>query len=241
MKKLSLPMKKLSLPALPRIDMKKLDLKAIAAEFRTLDPKDPGLWPLVPRVVILLGLFVCLLFFAFWLGWRAHWSELETKRQEEVRLKAEWLNKKRQAVNLDDYKNQLAEIERSFGALLKQLPDATEMESLLVDIKRAGVGRGLQFELFKPGSTVVRDFYAELPITINMTGSYHDFGAFADDIARLPRIVTLNDVTIEPSGKTGNVLTMKTTARTFRYLSEEELAAQRRQAAAAKAKGRASQ
>ncbi len=233
-------MKKPALPALLKIDPSKLDLKAIAAEFKALDPKDPGLWPLIPRIIILLGLFAGLLFAAFWFGWREQWNELEDKRRKELELKDEWLKKKKQAVNLDAYRNQLAEIERSFGALLKQLPDATEMESLLVDINRAGVGHGLQFELFKPGSTVVREFYAELPITMHMTGSYHDFGAFADEIARLPRIVTLNNVTIEPAGKAGETLSLKTTARTFRYLNEEELAAQRRQAAAAgKAKNEA--
>jgi len=231
-------MKKPALPALPKVNLKKLDLKAIAEDFRTLDPKDPGLWPLAPRVLILLGLFVGLLFSAYWFGWQEQWNELETKRQDEQRLKDDWLNKKKQAVNLEEYRIQLAEIERSFGALLKQLPDATEMESLLVDINRAGVSRGLQFELFKPGNSVVRDFYAELPITITITGSYHDFGAFADEIARLPRIVTLNNVTIEPAGKAGELLSLKTTARTFRYLNEEELAAQRRQTAtAAKGKG----
>lgn len=230
-------MKKPALPALPKMDLKKLDLKAIAEEFKTLDPKDPGLWPLAPRVLILLGLFAGLLFSAYWFGWQEQWNELESKRQEEQRLKDDWLNMKKQAVNLDEYRAQLAEIERSFGALLKQLPDATEMESLLVDINRAGVSRGLQFELFKPGNSVVRDFYAELPIAITLTGNYHDFGAFADEIARLPRIVTLNNVTIEPVGKAGEALSLKTTARTFRYLSEEELAEQRRQAAAA-AKGK---
>jgi type IV pilus assembly protein PilO len=220
-----------SLPALP-----KLDLKALAADFKTLDPKDPGAWPLVPRIIILCGLFVALLLLAAWFGWQGQWEDLDAQQQEETKLKDDWLGKKKQAVNLEAYRNQLAEIERSFGALLKQLPNATEMESLLVDINQAGLGRGLQFELFKPGNPDVKDFYVELPITISITGTYHDFGAFAGDIAKLPRVVTLNNIVVEPGGKSADLLTLKATAKTFRYLSEEEAATQRKQAAAAKAK-----
>ncbi|MDI6750241.1 MAG: type 4a pilus biogenesis protein PilO [Pseudomonadota bacterium] len=215
-------------PALPKIDF-----QSIAEDFRALDPKDPGAWPLVPRIVVLAGLFVLLVAAAAWFGWQVQYEDLEAKRQEEAKLKEDWLTKKKQAINLDAYRNQLVEIERSFGALLKQLPNAAEMESLLVDINQAGLGRGLQFELFKPGTEVVKDFYAELPITINLTGSYHDFGNFAGDIAKLPRIVTLNDINVAP-GKSGDVLTMSTTAKTFRYLDEEEMAARKR---AEKAKG----
>ncbi len=215
-------------PALPKIDF-----QSIAEDFRALDPKDPGAWPLVPRIVVLAGLFVLLVAAAAWFGWQVQYEDLKAKRQEEAKLKEDWLTKKKQAINLDAYRNQLVEIERSFGALLKQLPNAAEMESLLVDINQAGLGRGLQFELFKPGTEVVKDFYAELPITINLTGSYHDFGNFAGDIAKLPRIVTLNDINVAP-GKSGDVLTMSTTAKTFRYLDEEEMAARKR---AEKAKG----
>lgn len=231
-------MKKPTLPAMPKIDLKKLDLKVIAEDFKTLDPKDPGAWPLIPRIIILAGLFAILVAAAVWFGWQGQWETLEAKQQEESKLKDDWLNKKKQAVNLDEYRNQLAEIERSFGALLKQLPNATEMESLLVDINQAGLGRGLQFELFKPGSAAVREFYAELPITISITGNYHDLGAFAGDIAKLPRIVTLNDIEITTrAGKGEAGLSMKTTAKTFRYLSEEENAAQRKAATAKKKKG----
>lgn len=211
----------------------KIDFQSIAEDFRALDPKDPGAWPLVPRIVVLAGLFVLLVAAAAWFGWQVQYEDLEAKRQEEAKLKEDWLTKKKQAINLDAYRNQLVEIERSFGALLKQLPNAAEMESLLVDINQAGLGHGLQFELFKPGTEVVKDFYAELPITINLTGSYHDFGNFAGDIAKLPRIVTLNDINVAP-GKSGDVLTMSTTAKTFRYLDEEEMAARKR---AEKAKG----
>ncbi|MDP3037119.1 MAG: type 4a pilus biogenesis protein PilO, partial [Rhodocyclaceae bacterium] len=169
-------------------------------------------------------------------GWNAQNEELEQKAQEETKLKDEWLNKKKQAVNLDEHKNQLAEIERSFGALLKQLPNAAEMESLLIDINQSGLGRGLQFELFKPGKEASKDFYAELPITLNVTGSYHDFGAFAGDIAKLSRIVTLNDINVNPAGKAGETLMLVATAKTFRYLDEAEVAAQRK-AEKDKAKG----
>lgn len=228
-------MKKPSLPAVPRWNMRKIDLRAVAEEFRTLDPKDPGAWPLAPRIVILSGMFLLLLFLAGWFGWQGQIEELDAKQSEEVKLKADWLNKKKQAVNLDEYRSQLDEIERSFGALLKQLPNAAEMESLLVDINQAGLGRGLQFELFKPGSEAVRDFYAELPITLQISGSYHDFGAFSGDIAKLPRIVTLNNISIVPD-KTGSLLSMTTTAKTFRYLDEAEIAAKKKQQQQAQAK-----
>lgn len=216
-----------------KFELPEVDFQAIAEDFRTLDPKDPGLWPLVPRIVILVGMFVALVAAAAWFGWQVQYEELDAKRQEEVKLKEGWLAKKKQAINLEAYRNQLVEIERSFGALLKQLPNAAEMESLLVDINQAGLGRGLQFELFKPGAEAVKDFYAELPITINLTGSYHDFGSFAGDIAKLPRIVTLNDINVVP-GKSGDVLTLAATAKTFRYLDEDEMAARKKQE---KAKG----
>lgn len=226
-------MKKPPLPKIPKFDLSKIDFRAIAQEFNTLDPKDPGAWPLVPRIVILVGIFLALLLMAGWFGWQGQLEVLENKQQEEGKLKEEWLGKKKQAVNLEEYRNQLAEMERSFGALLKQLPNAAEMESLLVDINQAGLGRGLLFELFKPGGEAVKDFYAELPITINVTGSYHDFRAFAGDIAKLPRIVTLNDINIAQS-KAGESLMLTTTAKTFRYLGEEEIAARKRQQQAAK-------
>jgi type IV pilus assembly protein PilO len=227
-------MKKLTMsPGKASLELPKVDFQAIAEDFRTLDPKDPGLWPLVPRIVILLGMFVALIAAAAWFGWQVQYEELDAKRQEEVKLKDDWLAKKKQAINLDAYRNQLVEIERSFGALLKQLPNAAEMESLLVDINQAGLGRGLQFELFKPGAEVVKDFYAELPITVNLSGSYHDFGSFAGDIAKLPRIVTLNDINII-QGKSGDNLTLATTAKTFRYLDEDEMASRKKQE---KAKG----
>jgi len=216
------PLPKLSLPA--------LDFQGLVEDFKTLDPKDPGLWPLLPRIVILVGLFLALLAAAWWFGWSSQLNDLNGLRQQEGQLKNEWLAKKQQAVNLGAYRQQLAEIDRSFGALLRQLPSKAEMETLLIDINQAGLGRGLQFELFKPGNEVAKDFYAELPITIKLLGSYHDLGAFTGDIAKLSRIVTLNDLDIA-AGK-DNLLSMTAVAKTFRYLDEEELAKQKREKAA---------
>ncbi|MCX8086787.1 MAG: type 4a pilus biogenesis protein PilO [Rhodocyclaceae bacterium] len=220
-------MKKPDIPKIPKIDLSKFDIKAIAEDFKALDPKDPGAWPLIPRLAVLLGLFLAVLFLAAWFGWQEQYKELDAKRQEEAKLKNDWLDKKKKAINLEEYRNQLVEIESSFGALLKQLPNAAEMESLLVDINQAGLGRGLSFELFKPGTEVKKEFYAELPITINIAGSYHDFGAFAGDVAKLPRIVTLNNLSVAPM-KGSQKLLMTGTAKTFRYLSEEEMASSKK-------------
>ena len=202
-----------------------LDFKQLAQDFNTLDPKDPGLWPLAPRVVILLGLLVVLLGAAWWFGWKVQLENLDTQKNQENSLKEEWVSKKTQAVNLEEYRRQLAEIDRSFGALLQQLPDRSEMGDLLVDINKAAQSRGLSVELFKPGGEAVRDFYAEVPITLTLIGSYHDIGAFTGDIAKLPRIVTLNDINLAlaPNNKDGGLI-LKTTAKTFRYLDQEELA-----------------
>lgn len=202
-------------------------------EFKQLNPKDPGTWPLVPKVVVLLAILVVIPVAGFFLDWQAQIDELEAGRAQEVKLKDDYLNKKRLAVNLDLYKQQLREIDTQFGALLKQLPNRSQMDALLVDINQAGLGRGLQFELFKPApSETSREFYNELPIQVKVTGTYHDMGAFASDVGQLSRIVTLNDVAIE-AAKEGT-LTMDSVARTFRYLDEEEVASQRRAKAAVK-------
>lgn len=215
-------------PALSKPSLPTIDFQEIIEDFKTLDPQDPGAWPLLPRLIVLVAVFLLLLLGAWWFGWDSQFEELESKQHEENVLKEDWLKKKKQAVNLDEYSKQLAEIDRSFGALLRQLPDKAEMESMLVDINQSGIGRGLQFELFKPGAEIVRDFYAELPITIKLLGRYHDLGAFTGDIAKLSRIVTLNDIELAP-GKDGNVLSMTMTAKTFRYLDEEELSRQKRE------------
>lgn len=201
------------------------DIQQVLMDFKTLDPKDPGLWPLIPRIVILFGLFAALLAAAWGfgaLGWSVQLEELRAKQEEETKHKEDWLSKKKQAVNLDEYRRQLAEIDRSFGALLKQLPNKAEMGDMLVDINKAAQARGLLVELFKPGGEGAREFYAEVPITLNLTGSYHDIGAFTGDLAKLPRIVTLNDISL--TANPNATLALKTTAKTFRYLDEEELA-----------------
>lgn len=210
----------------PKVKLSAFDFSTLVSDFKTLDPKDPGLWPLLPRTIILIGVLLFVLLLGWWFGWRVQFEELNGKREQEASLKEEWKGKKAQAVNLEEYQKQLAEINRSFGALLKQLPNASEMESLLVDINQAGLGRGLQFELFKPGSESLKDFYAELPISIKVTGSYHDLGAFTGDIAKLPRVVTLNDIDVAMTKDGG--LAMSAVAKTFRYLDEEEVARQRK-------------
>jgi len=207
---------------------------AIFEQFRHLNTRDPGTWPALPKLALLSALLGALLVGAYFLDWQSELDELDAGRQQEAKLKQDYVDKKRQAVNLDLLRAQLRDIETSFGTLLKQLPNRSQMEALLVDINQAGLGRGLQFELFRPAQQeTTRDFYAELPINVKVTGNYHDMGAFASDIGQLPRIVTLNDIVLAV-GKDG-MLTMDTTAKTFRYLDEEELAAQRKAAKAAKA------
>ncbi|MCE1193366.1 MULTISPECIES: type 4a pilus biogenesis protein PilO [Betaproteobacteria] len=214
-------------------ELPKIDVQDLAAQFRNLNPNDPGAWPLVPRVAVLVGIFIALLVAGWWFVWSDQLTELDGKRQELDKLKQEYLDKKKQSVNLELYTQQLSEIDRSFGAMLKQLPNKAEVESLLVEVNQAGLGRGLQFELFKPGSEALKDFYAELPIQLKLIGNYHDFGAFAADIAKLPRIVTLSNMSITPQPKDGG-LVLDATARTFRYLDDNEVAAQKKAAKGAK-------
>lgn len=215
----------------------KIDFERLAQDFKGLDPNDPGVWPLAPRVAVFIGLLVAVVGLIWWFDWQEQVATLEKKEAEELQLRQDWITKKKLAVNLDAYKLQLEEIDRQFGALLKQLPNRAEMDSLLSDINQAGLGRGLQFELFKPGADGVKDFYAEMPIDVRITGRYDDFGAFAEDVANMPRIVTLNNLAIE-NQKDGQ-LKLDAKAITYRYLDEEELAQKRQQAKAAKgAKGK---
>jgi len=213
--------------------MAAIDFKRIAEDFKATNWQDPGTWTVIPKAVVLVAILVTLPVAGYFGLWQGQLEELEAGKQQEVKHKQDYLNKKKQAVNLDLHKQQLREIDTQFGALLKQLPNKSQMDALLVDINQAGLGRGLQFELFKPAAQeVVRDFYAELPIAVKVMGVYHDMGAFASDVGQLSRIVTLNDVVIE-AAKDGN-LVMDVTARTFRYLDEDELSAQRKAAAGAK-------
>ncbi|HXF18385.1 MAG TPA: type 4a pilus biogenesis protein PilO [Burkholderiales bacterium] len=206
-------------------------------DLRRLNPRDIGSWPALPKLGALFILLLLLVFAGYWFDWQNQLETLARDRAKEQDLRTAFLDKKKQAVNLEAYRKQLAEIEESFGEMLKQLPNKSEMEALLTDINQAGLGRGLQFELFRPAPAETRsEFYAELPITIKLAGNYHDIGAFASDISQLSRIVTLNDIALS-SSKSG--LTLDATAKTFRYLDDSEVAAQRkaaRDAAAAKKK-----
>jgi type IV pilus assembly protein PilO len=200
-------------------------------ELRRLNIRDAGNWPLLPKVAILVAIFLAIIVAGLFLDWKDQWEALGKAEEVEVGLKTQYAEKKKRAINFDLYVQQLSEVEQSFGALVKQLPNRSEIDALLTDVNQAGLGRGLQFELFRPAAQEqMADFYAELPINIKITGNYHDMGAFASDIAQLPRIVTLNDVGI--SADKGN-LTLEAVAKTFRYLDDEEIAKQR---AAAKGK-----
>lgn len=207
----------------------KLDFQSIIDDFRFMNPNDPGAWPLIPKITVLVSWLALLLVGGWYFVWSDQLTDLKNKEVEEESLRQQYLDKKRQAVNLDLYTQQLAEIDRSFGALLKQLPDKSEVEALLIEVNQAGLGRGLQFDLFKPNGEVVKDFYAELPISVKINGTYHDLGAFASDIAKLPRIVTLNNISIAPQ-KEGGALTMDAITKTFRYLDEAEIAKQKKPA-----------
>jgi type IV pilus assembly protein PilO len=213
------------------------NFNAILEEFKRTNWSDPGTWHFAPKILVLIAIIVGIPVAGFFADTQSQLDELERGVNEETKLKTEYVDKKKQAVNLDLHRQQLREIDTQFGALLRQLPNKSQMDALLVDINQAGLGRGLQFELFKPASSESqREFYAELPITIKVIGTYHDMGAFASDVGQLSRIVTLNDVAIA-AGKEG-ILTMDATARTFRYLDDAEVAAQRRTQQAARKGGK---
>jgi len=200
-------------------------------ELRRLNIRDAGNWPLLPKIGILVLIFLAIIVAGFFLDWKDQWESLARAEQVEVGLKTQYAEKKKRAINFDLYVQQLSEVEQSFGALVKQLPNRSEIDALLTDVNQAVIGSGLQFELFKPAaSEKMADFYAELPINIKITGNYHDMGAFASDVAQLPRIVTLNDLVISADKGT---LALEAVAKTFRYLDEDEIARQR---AAAKGK-----
>ena len=198
-------------------------------DLKNLNPKTPGVWPWPAKLMAFAAIFVGVLVMGALLDWQGQWESLRVVKEQEISLKETFLIKKQQAVNLDLIKKQLLETQESFGALLKQLPNKSEMDALLTDINQAGLGRGLQFELFRPGAESIQGSFAEQPIAIKVTGNYDDLGRFASDISMLPRIVTLNEIAITP---VGGALTMDAIAKTFRYLDDEELAAQRKAAKA---------
>jgi type IV pilus assembly protein PilO len=206
----------------------------IVSQFQGLTLENVGTWPLLPRATVWLVAIVACAVLGWFLLWSKQVEELERLRQAESQLKEQYKSKLQQAINLEELRKQKEQVSQYVLTLEKQLPSKAEMDALLSDINQAGVGRGLQFELFRPGQTNLKEYYAELPIAVKVSGRYHDLGAFTSDIANLPRIVTLNNLVIQ-AGKDG-MLSLDATAKTFRYLDEDELAAQRkaRQAAAAK-------
>lgn len=198
-------------------------------ELRRLDPKKIGSWPVAPKIGVLVLVLAAILGAGYWFDWSGQMEQIDAEKAREEELKTTFLTKKKEALNLPAYRKQLEDIEKQFGALLRQLPGKSEIDALLTDINQAGLGRGLQFELFKPAAAeTLREFYAELPISIRITGTYHDIGAFASDVGKLSRIVTLNDISLA-ANKDGS-LAMDAVAKTFRYLDDEELAAQRKAA-----------
>jgi type IV pilus assembly protein PilO len=198
----------------------------IGAQFQNLNGRHPGQWPLLPRALCGAGVLLAVLALGWYFYWDGQLEELSMGEQEEQRLREAYKSKVQQAVNLEALRKQKEQVGEYVATLEKQLPSKAEMDALLSDINQAGLGRGLQFELFKPGQVVVKEYYAELPIDIKITGNYHDVGAFTSDIANLPRIVTLNNLNLA-AGKDG-ALTMEAVAKTFRYLDREEVAAQRK-------------
>lgn len=206
-------------------------------QFRNLDPKDPSLWPPVPRLLLCVFIAAGIAAFLWFFKINEYQDELEAERAKEVTLREDYQRKLVKAVSLDALKKQREQVQQYVIQLEKQLPSKAEMAALLSDINQAGLGRSLQFELFRPGQVVVRDYYAELPISIKVTGKYHDIGAFAADIANLSRIVTLNNISLAPANAkdaSAGALSMDATARTFRYLDPDEIQAQRKAAGGAK-------
>lgn len=201
----------------------------LAGQFQGLNPQDPASWPSLPRGLLLLGVSLAVLA-GLWFAWVSDsQTALQTAREREVQLRADYSTKLTKAINLDALKKQREQVLQYVNQLEKQLPSKAEMDALLSDINQAGIGRSLQFELFRPGQVLVKDYYAELPIALKVTGRYHDIGAFASDVAHLSRIVTLNNLSLAPARD--GTLSMDATAKTFRYLDPEEVAAQRKAAA----------
>jgi type IV pilus assembly protein PilO len=207
-----------------------------ASQFRSLNPNEPGQWPMLPKVVTWVFVAVVMVVLGWFLLLSSAHDELDTERGKEPTLKADYRNKLGQAVNLAELRKQKLQVEEYVTQLEKQLPGKAEMDALLSDINQAGLGRGLQFELFKPGQVVVKDYYAELPISVKVSGRYHDMGAFAGDIANLSRIVTLHNLNISSAPKdSSGMLVMEATARTYRYLDQNEVEEIKKAAAKAKA------
>jgi type IV pilus assembly protein PilO len=198
-------------------------------DFNNIDFKNAGSLPMPVKLVLLGFLFLVLVGLGYWFLWSPQIDEFDQAEAKEQELRQVFVAKKGQAIKIDAYKQQMVDIEKTFGALLKQLPDKSQMDGLLTDINQAGLGRNLEFELFKPGQETIADFYAEMPIQIKIKGNYHDVGAFATDISKLSRIVTLNDMAIAPLNKDSKdgLLILEAVAKTYRYLDSSELAAKK--------------
>ena len=213
----------------PKIDMAQLQ-EQLQRQFTNLDTKDPSLWPILPRILLCVFIAAAVAVALWYVKLTDYQAELEAERAKELTLREDYKKKLQKAVSLDLLKKQREQVQQYVLQMEKQLPSKAEMSALLSDINQAGLGRSLQFELFKPGQVVVREYYAELPISIRVTGRYHDMGAFASDVAHLSRIVTLNDVAISVPAKDkekfAGSLVLDATARTFRYLDNEEVQAQ---------------
>lgn len=213
--------------------------EGVAEQFRGLNPNEPGQWPVLPK----LAAFALVVLAAVALGWFLVLADvqaaLDAEREKEPNLKQDYRSKLAQAVNLPELRKQKSQVEEYVTQLEKQLPGKAEMDALLSDINQAGLGRGLQFELFRPGQILVKDYYAELPIALRVSGRYHDVGSFAADVSNLSRIVTLHNLSVvAPTGKDlGGALSMEATARTYRYLDASEVAEQKKAAAGKKAAG----
>ncbi len=207
-----------------------------ASQFRGLNPNEPGQWPLLPKTLTFFAVALAMVVVGWFIVLSTAHDQLDGERNKEPTLKTDYHNKLAQAVNLGELRKQKLQVEEYVTQLEKQLPGKAEMDALLSDINQAGLGRGLQFELFKPGQVVIKDYYAELPIAIRVSGRYHDIGSFAADIANLSRIVTLHNLNIVAGKDLSGVLTMEATARTYRYLDQSEIEEMRKTTAAAKAK-----
>jgi type IV pilus assembly protein PilO len=209
------------------------NLNDISAKFRGLTLDNVGSWPMLPRMTLWAAVVVICAIIGYFTFWSQQMSDLDTLRQQEVTLKEQYRAKLQQSINLEELRRQKEQVNQYVLTLEKQLPSKAEMDALLSDINQAGIGRGLQFELFRPGQVSLREYYAELPISVKVSGRYHDLGAFASDIANLPRIVTLNNLNIQATKDL--TLTLDATAKTFRYFDEDEMASQRKARDASKA------